>query len=273
MGLWLGVYSYLLTYLLLPSILDLLTRGMLTAQSYQGQRIPEGAGIVILIATGVSLMSTLPFYWPQWEREGLVFLFFLLAIGLLGLLDDSLSQKGIKGLQGHLDYFFREGCLSTGLLKALGGVSTALFVSWLLSGDLYLFFLNSLLLCLSTNALNLLDLRPGRAGKAFLLVMFITLWHSSRAAPLFLLTAVLGSVLAYLPADLQGQAMLGDTGANLLGASLGMAQLWSFSPRLKVTVVLLLIGLHVFCEAFSLSKIIAAIPFLEFLDGIGRSKR
>jgi len=271
-GLWLGVYSYLLTYLLLPYFLDMLVRGGLTTQNYRGQRIPEGAGIVIPVAAGLSLMSTLPFYWQQWEREGLIFLFLLTAVAFLGFLDDSLSYKGMKGLGGHLYYFFREGCLGTGLLKALGGISSAFFVSWILSGDLYLFFLNGVLVSLSINVLNLLDLRPGRAGKAFLLFMLLTFWHNNESVPLFLLLAVTGAVLAYLPLDLQGQAMLGDTGANVLGAAAGMALFWSFTPGLKIIVVTFMVLLHLFCEGYSLSKIIEDVPWLDFLDRIGRPK-
>lgn len=270
MGLWLGVYSYLLTYLLLPGFLDLLLQGGLTAPNYQGRRIPEGGGIVILVAAGLSIISTLPFYGPRWEREVLVFLFLLTAIGFLGFLDDSLAPKGVKGLGGHLCYFYREGRLDTGLLKALGGISSAFLVSWILSNDIRLVFLNGLLVSLSINVLNLLDLRPGRAGKAFLMIMLFIFWHKAKAGPLFLLYAVIGAVLAYLPLDLQGRVMLGDTGANVLGAVVGMALLWSRAPALKAIVVIFMLFLHLFCEVYSLGKAIEGIPLLSSLDRIGR---
>src|SRR5690554_2904994 len=77
-------YSYIITYLMLPSFSDMLLRGGFVAENYQGNRLPVGMGIIIIAGAGLSLLSTLPFYWLQWEREGLAFLFLLTAIGLLG---------------------------------------------------------------------------------------------------------------------------------------------------------------------------------------------
>ena len=76
-----------------------------------------------------------------------------------------------------------------------------------------------LVAALAPNIVNLFDLRPGRAGKFFLAAMVLLMiksYLSKGLNPTLLLGApVLGGVAAYLPTDLKGRAMLGDTGLIL----------------------------------------------------------
>jgi len=267
---WLCLYSYLLTWLLFPAFSELLARGGVVGENYRGERIPLGMGIIILFASALTLITTLPFYWPDWEREGLAFLFFLVLLSLLGLLDDVAGREKVKGLRGHLSFLLSQGSLSTGLLKGVGGLAGAFFVSLLLADSFLTFFQGGILLSLSSNALNLLDLRPGRAVKAFLFLMALAFLASGGKGPIVLLYSVLGAVLAYFPFDLKGQVMLGDTGANLLGGVAGLALLWSLSARLRTLAIILLVLLHCFCEKYSLTRVIAGVPVLNVLDGLGR---
>ena len=59
-------------------------------------------GLIILFVSALTLITTLPLYWRDWEREGLALLFFLVLLGLLGLLDDVAGREKVKGLRGHL---------------------------------------------------------------------------------------------------------------------------------------------------------------------------
>ncbi|MGI6142589.1 MAG: hypothetical protein ACOYEK_01795 [bacterium] len=267
---WLCLYSYLLAYLLIPAFFDMLLRGGLVRENYQGKQLPLGMGIVILFVSGLSLITTLPLYWQTWEREGLVFLFLLALIGLLGLLDDVAGRENVKGLKGHLSFFFSEGCISTGLLKGLGGICGSFFVSLLLADSFSAFFQGGILLSLSINTMNLLDLRPGRAIKTFLFIMAMAFIGSGDKEPYFLFGSVIGAVLAYFPFDLKGQVMLGDTGANVLGVVAGLALFWSLAPWQRLLAITFLAVLHVFCERHSLTKVIEGIPVLNFLDRLGR---
>ncbi len=84
-------------------------------------------------------------------------------------------------------------------------------------------------LVLATNVFNLLDLRPGRALKALVLLgaaLTLGTWDSE---PLRALGILLGGVLAMAPYDLGERGMLGDTGSNLVGALAGFWLVYSLS--------------------------------------------
>ena len=70
----------------------------------------------------------------------------------------------------------------------------------------------------TANLVNLLDLRPGRAGKAADLAAAATLGGPAGG----LVAGPLGATLAVLPEDLGERVMLGDAGANAVGALLGL---------------------------------------------------
>ncbi|MFY9371634.1 MAG: hypothetical protein WAP33_06705 [bacterium] len=269
---WLCLYSFLLSYLLFPAFVDLLVRGELVGENYRGEKLPLGMGLIILFVSALTLITTLPLYWRDWEREGLALLFFLVLLGLLGLLDDVAGREKVKGLRGHLSYLLSQGRISTGLLKGVGGVGGSFFVSLLLADSPSGFLQGGLLLSLSINAMNLLDLRPGRAIKAFLVLMLLAFIGSGGKGPFFLFSSVIGAALAYFPFDLRGQVMLGDPGANVLGGIAGLALLWSLSPWQRMLAITFLALLHGFCEAHSLTRTIEAIPVLNFLDRLGRPK-
>ena len=70
---------------------------------------------------------------------------------------------------------------------------------------------NALIIALTTNTLNLLDLRPGRCGKAFLLGSLL-LFCIGETSALRQLPPVIGGVLAHLPWDMRRVVMMGDAG-------------------------------------------------------------
>ncbi|MGI6574499.1 MAG: hypothetical protein ACOX3A_01280 [bacterium] len=267
--LWLlGVYAYLLTWLFLPAFLQLLADGGMTANTYREVKVPVGVGLALVFITDIVLITTIPFF-MQWELEVLIFMFLLNTVALLGLLDDTAGSKKIKGLCGHLRFFWYNGRLSTGLLKAAGGGLIAFFVSYLISESIASFFLNGLLIALSINTLNLLDLRPGRAVKFYVFLMAL-IWICVQQAKRFYLDFILvGAVLAYYPVDIQGRAMLGDAGANVLGAAAGIALARYLPFGLKSIVLLFCFFLHMFSEFYSLTEIIETVPLLAYIDRLG----
>jgi len=64
--------------------------------------------------------------------------------------------------------------------------------------------------------------------------------------------------------------MLGDAGANPLGAVLGVGVVVACSPDVRLAVLALVAVLNLLSEAVSYSKVIDRVPPLRFLDQLGR---
>ena len=195
----------------------------------------------------------------------------LIAVGVLGavgLLDDLWHGKSqARGLRGHLRALAR-GRLTTGAIKALGGMGAGLAAGCLLDpGEPGLIALDALVIALSANLINLLDLRPGRALKGFglLCVLAIVIAPDS----LHLLGAFLAAAIVLAPADFAGRTMMGDVGANVLGGVAGLALITSLPPWARLAAVVVLVAIHIICERVSLSDIIPRSRVAAFLDRLG----
>lgn len=152
----------------------------------------------------------------------------VLTAALAGLLDDGAGGRGPRGLRGHLEAYRNRRELTTALLKA-GAISTAA-LSAAVGHTGRLGALRGLLgaaaATLGANAMNQLDTRPGRAGTAFLAASAAVLALSEpgrRRSVAACVVPLAAATAGWLPLDLRGEAMLGDTGANALGAALGWA--------------------------------------------------
>jgi UDP-GlcNAc:undecaprenyl-phosphate GlcNAc-1-phosphate transferase len=167
----------------------------------------------------------------------------------------------------------RRGRISTGLMKAVGGGIVGFVVAYLLSGSIphprlsAAVVLNGLLIILSANTLNLLDLRPGRAVSCFwvgiLAVMFI--WPERNATLLALMPVLVPSVILLL-LDRSARVMIGDAGSNVLGAVLGIGIALRYGVPVKIGVLLFLVLVNVYSERFSISKLIEGNRVLRSVD-------
>jgi UDP-GlcNAc:undecaprenyl-phosphate GlcNAc-1-phosphate transferase len=70
--------------------------------------------------------------------------------------------------------------------------------------------------------------------------------------------------------DLRERAMLGDTGANLLGALAGLWLVLTLSGTGQLVAFVLLAGITLYGELRSISKLIERTPGLRQLDSLGR---
>ena len=95
-----------------------------------------------------------------------------------------------------------------------------------------------------------LIVRPGAAGVA--------------------LAPVMGAALGLLPEDLGERLMLGDAGANALGAALGLAAVLALGPGTRLAVTAALLALNVAADLTSFSRLIRGTPALDRLDRLGR---
>ncbi|MBT0995319.1 hypothetical protein KIN34_13595 [Cellulomonas sp. DKR-3] len=185
-----------------------------------------------------------------------------------------------KGLRGHLGAL-AQGRVTTGGLKVLGISTGALLaaavatpargtdgarrnlVGW--AADVAT---SGALIAATANLVNLLDLRPGRALKA----------TSIAAAPLAFApgaggvaaSALLGAGAAAADQDLAETDMLGDGGANALGAALGAALVLSAPRPVRLGALAAAIGLTVASEKVSFTAVIESTPVLRDIDRWGR---
>ncbi|MGY1835830.1 hypothetical protein ACI79P_12030 [Blastococcus sp. SYSU DS0510] len=195
--------------------------------------------------------------------------------GLVGGYDDLAGarpeQARDKGLAGHLRAL-REGRVSAGAVK-VAGIGAAAAVAALLTrgpgrgpGALVDAVLTTGLVAGTANLLNLLDLRPGRAAKAGAVAAATGLGGPSGA----LVAGPLGATLAVLPDDLGERVMLGDSGANALGALLGLRLAAMPSRRARAGSLAVVTGLTLASERISFTRVIEATPGLRELDRLGR---
>lgn len=192
--------------------------------------------------------------------------FILLFFGLLGLLDDVWGMKEVKGFRGHFALLLR-GRFSTGWLKAVGGIVASLFVGYILyPSNPARILLSAFLISASANFLNLLDVRPGRCLKVFLVLTLLAYLGGARIS-----WFVLGFSLVYLLYDLREISMLGDAGSNSLGALMGLCFASSPLP-LQLTYALFLVSMLLIGEFSSFSRIINGNSVLRFLDALGRRR-
>jgi hypothetical protein len=185
------------------------------------------------------------------------------------------SRSEPKGLRGHLNAL-RHGQVTTGVVKLVGlGIAGLLGAAVLPSrrvgaARVAEVALGAGLIAGSANLVNLLDLRPGRALKVALLAA-AALGVSGDPAGRSALAGPVGAVVALVPDDLGERVMLGDAGANALGAMLGVAA--AARPGLpgRALAFAVVTGLTVASERWSFTTVIESTPVLRAADRLGRA--
>ena len=263
--------------LLIAGVLASPPAGLLR-ENFRGTPVPAVGGLVI---AGVALVAEVAlagavalnrtgrpaFTFASADHWGLLVV--LLGFFGLGLLDDVAGAGRARGFRGHAAALLR-GEVTGGALKALGGAAIGFVVGVLWDGRLGPAALDAAVLALSANLVNLLDLRPGRATKVFLggwAALAAAAWGSA-----FVVLSVPVSVaaLCWLAPDLGERGMLGDAGANLLGAVLGAGVVLTLGTTGRLVVAGVLLALTLVSERWSFSRGIEAVGPLRWLDGLGR---
>ncbi|MEU4290594.1 hypothetical protein AB0E63_20400 [Kribbella sp. NPDC026596] len=192
--------------------------------------------------------------------------------GAVGAYDDLRGTTQAKGFRGHLTALKR-GEVTSGAVKILGVGAAGLAAAALLPRKsrgvkaVAGIVADGALISGTANLTNLLDLRPGRALKAVTAVN----------APLAVVSgpagAVVGAAAASAPSDLGERSMLGDCGANGLGAITGTALAAALPRPLKTLVLGAVVALNLASEKVSFTKVIAETPVLDKIDQWGRRPR
>ena len=211
------------------------------------------------------------------------------AAGLVGGYDDLAGtrtgpagdrHRTTKGFKGHLGAL-RQGEVTSGMVKLAGlGVASLIAATALTrterhrrgpggaAGKALDVVVGAGLIAGTANLVNLLDLRPGRALKAVLVT----------AAPLAvgrgpgrgIAAAAAGAAAGLLKPDLTEQVMIGDSGANAVGAVLGTALVQQLPRPARIIALAAIVGLTAASEKISFSKVITTTPVLRELDQLGR---
>ena len=227
--------------------------------NYEGKRVVTTGGVILLTALVFSNVflyfrsqNFYPFHQPSVSWFALIY---FAGVTLLGAVDDIRGEKKCKGFSGHLNKLWRREGISTGIYKAAGGgllgaalsayvVGISAWPEWIFKG---------LFLALFSNIFNLLDTRPARATKVFLVLSLVLMLIKGPFPVLFSLWSAL---YVYLFWEMKKSIMLGDAGAYLLGGVLGYYLILNLSLGLLIAISFMLVFLHWYLEKFSLSRLL-----------------
>ena len=258
---------------------DILASPALERRNYRDAVVPTAGGIyivltVLVVEAGRAVLGAL----GVGEETGLTqarseVLFAVFGFAFLGLIDDLAAVGTDRGFAGHLGAL-RAGRVTTGLLKLLGGAAIAVvLVATPGFKDGRGLLVDAMLIALAANLGNLLDRAPGRTIK-FGLVAYVPIALVIGTAPIGVAVApVMGAAFGLLGDDLRERLMLGDTGANVIGAVLGLAIVLGASEGWRLVIMLVLLALNVSAEVVSFSRVIDAVPPLRAFDRLGRARQ
>lgn len=286
--------SHLGMRLLLPALRE----SRMKAENYRKAEVFVGLGLVwIFWATALSLASAVqriagieiaiaPFG-GQDARAATIAVAVVVGALLFGLVDDVFGSSSAKGFRGHFTTL-AQGRLTTGALKALG-IGFVSLLAGLSIADMRgvagveygaVVILSTIVVALSANLLNLLDLRPGRALKGYTLmsclgVLALAIPMVGGIADTLVSAAsaliwLLGPAIAVARYDLGEEGMLGDAGANAAGALVGFLLAAGLSLPMLVVAALLLTAANALSEKVSYSRLIEANAILSRVDSWGR---
>lgn len=271
------VASLLLGALLVPPWLRDMARAGLVRENYRGRALAFPAGAVLV---SVSLLALAPLALLD-DRADLDLLepglrrwaVYVIGVAMLGLLDDALGRgpdpAAPRGWREHARALLA-GRFTTGAIKALGAFALAAYAVSGRGRESFDYLADLALLLLATNLFNLLDLRPGRVEKAFALLLAGLCIGGWTAQPLEVLGIFIGPVIIGAAFTLRERAMLGDTGANLIGAVAGVAMLQVLGDPGRAIALALLAAVTVYGEFRSIGAAVERLPLLRRLDSLGR---
>jgi UDP-GlcNAc:undecaprenyl-phosphate GlcNAc-1-phosphate transferase len=233
-----------------------------------------GVGFVLglVLWTGVSTLLVLLVTGDlvAWHRRFLWIVAGVVIVSAAGLFDDFQLER-TRGLLRQLA-MLRKGRVSSGMVKLVVISAASALVAWMLGARGARWFLGGMVMAGAANLWNLLDVAPGRAFKYFVpAVAGVALAAGTEEYRTLALVALLDALLL-LALDLQEVAMLGDAGSNVLGFIVGIGLLEALGTAGLAMALAAILALHVLADTVTLSRIIQAVPPLQWFDGLGRIK-
>jgi len=240
-----------------------------TRTNYAGERVTLAGGPIAVgaLLAGVGMDRLL----DRSGRRSLPIAVAGVGSGLVGAYDDLYGATQAKGFRGHLRAL-RAGEVTSGMIKILGvGLSAAAAAALVQRGRpgcpkplcrAVDGLVDTALIAGTANLTNLLDLRPGRAAKVIILLGSGLVGFG--AAP------AVGAAAGSLPTDLAAKSMLGDCGANGLGAAVATAAAGALPRSLRLLACAVVAALNLASERVSFTAVIERTPLLRRLDQLGR---
>jgi len=267
------ILSAAVALLIAPAMLRTLGESRLAMENFRGARLPFPAGTIVVAAAALAagplaLVQELGLADDVLRPELRTVAVYALGVAALGLLDDALGGAP-RGWRGHGAALLGGG-ISTGALKAAGSLGLALYALTGLGLDDGEYLLAAAVLVLCTNLFNLLDLRPGRSVKAFVLLgagLTLGAWDLD---PLWALGLFAGATVVVGAHDLRERAMLGDTGSNLVGALAGLWIVLTLGTLGQAIALAVVLAITIYGEFRSISSLVERAPLLRQLDSLGR---
>jgi len=165
-------HPFFMGLLLLPwAILSNMSRGKLglLKRNFKGRPVMAAYGLDLF--GYIVIVAALKTIFQPAAASGHVVMSYVAAMGgmwALGMIDDIHGDRSSKGMRGHFRELLLHGKLTTGAVKAIGGLVLGFVLGLAVSnGDPVVIISSVLLIPLSANAINLMDLRPGRACGVF----------------------------------------------------------------------------------------------------------
>jgi UDP-N-acetylmuramyl pentapeptide phosphotransferase/UDP-N-acetylglucosamine-1-phosphate transferase len=259
----------------------LFTSVVLQRPNYRSHYLPTGVGIVMALAVAVveggralaAAAGVGDVQGPGVART--VMLAGVFGFGALGFVDDVLGGDAERGWKAHLRALVA-GRLSAGGIKLFGGGVLALMLASATGstasggGGVLRLAADGALVALAANLANAFDRAPGRTIKVSLVAWAALSVAAGGGAAAVALAPVMGAALGLLPEDLNERLMLGDAGANALGAALGLGALLALGPGTRLVVTGVLLVLNVAADLISFTKVIRNTTALDRLDKLGR---
>ncbi|MEA3057168.1 MAG: hypothetical protein QOD30_2600 [Actinomycetota bacterium] len=245
----------------------------LLRENVRGAQVPTAGGITIIVA--ILVVEAVRALWGDAAGPARILTVLVVAVfGGLGLLDDVLgSGADGRGFKGHARALL-DGRLTTGGVKLVCGFAVALIGCSLADdGRVLQLLADAALVALCANLGNLFDRAPGRTLKVGA-IAFVALCIAVGLEPrLGGVGATIGAGAALAIADLRERVMLGDTGANALGAALGFGVVLTTSTSARLAVLVAVLALNLASEVVSFSRVIDRVAPLRGIDRLGRLPR
>lgn len=265
---------------------------VLQRRNWAGRSVPVSGGVVVAAASLAALAVAavvVPVVVPEatrWVRTSALPVLALVAgFGLVGLVDDLLGDDRAKGFRGHVRAL-AHGEVTTGMVKLAGGAAVAVVVAAATVpgqgvGRVGTVLVQAAVVALCANAANLFDRAPGRLGKVSVVtgvpLLVVALWPGAAAGAAGVAVAAAapyGATWSMLWADQRERLMLGDAGANVVGAVTGWLLVTVLATSVGTVGLWIALGVvvaaNVLSEFVSWSRIIDAVAPLRAFDRWGR---